>query len=88
MQVMQAINILTQKIKTIYLRITNFELLYSHQQVFHKLKARFAHEISVSITYSKYPFIYTPTPLIQELIQQFPEGKRSVSKSSCVFDRE
>ena len=35
---------------------TNFEWLDSHQQVFDKLKAKFAHDISVAIPNPKYPF--------------------------------
>ena len=38
---------------------TNFEWLDSHQQVFDKLKAKFAHDISVAIPNPKYPLSYT-----------------------------
>ena len=70
---------------------TNFEWLDSHQQVFDKLKAKFAHDISVAIPNSKYPFhIHAESSNLGTgsiLIQQFPEGKRILSANSRVFDK-
>ena len=66
---------------------TNFPWLDIHQQVFDKLKAKFAHDISVAIPNPKYPFhIHVDSSNLGTgsiLIQQFPEGKRIVSANSC-----
>ena len=63
----------------------------THQQVFNKLKAKFAHDISVAIPNPKYPFhIHADSSNLGTgsiLIQQFPEGKRIVSANSRVFDK-
>ena len=68
---------------------TNFEWLDSHQQVFDKLKAKFAHDISVAIPNPKYPFhIQADSSNLgfgSILIQQFLEGKQIVSANSRVF---
>ena len=70
---------------------TNFEWLDSHQQVFYKLKAKYAHEISVTIPSTKYPFhIDADSSNLGTgsiLIQQFPERKQIVSANFRVFDK-
>ena len=70
---------------------TNFEWLDSHQQVFDKLKAKFAYNISLAIPNPKYPFHihadFSNLATASILKQQFPEGKRIVSANSRVFDK-
>ena len=70
---------------------TNFERLDSQQKVFDKLKAKFAHDISVAIPNPKYSFhIHADSSNLGTgsiLIQQFPEGKQIVSANSRVFDK-
>ena len=70
---------------------TNFEWLEKHQQVFDKLKTKFAHDVSVVIPNPKYPFhIHTDTSNLGTgniLIQQFSEGKHFVSSNSRVIDK-
>ena len=70
---------------------TNFGWQDIHQQVFDKLKAKFAHDISVAVPDPKYPFdIHADSSNFGTgsiFLQQFPEGQLIVSANSRVFDK-